>query len=112
MTNRELLRAPRERLSTLDRQRQQVLQVESCPVPCPACEAPVDAVTASGRDIDEYPFGREPPTYRCPHCAAVLDRVTPLVAFGPGWHWQLNHEWLTERLRRARLYDREHEGET
>ena len=78
-------------------------------VPCPACKAPLDAVTASGRDVDEYAFGREERSYRCPHCAAVLDRVTPLVAFGPGWHWVLNYDWLTDRLRRARLYDQNRE---
>ena len=24
---------------------------------------------------------------------------------GPGWHWQLSHDWLAERLHKARLYD-------
>jgi hypothetical protein len=111
MTSRELLRAPRDQLSSIDRQRQHVLQVESTPVPCPACKVPVDAITAGGRDVNEYPFGRKPPAYRCPHCAAVLDRVTPLIAFGPGWHWALNYEWLADRLRKAALYDKEHPGE-
>jgi hypothetical protein len=108
VTNRELLRAPPDRLAPLDKQRRHVLAVESAPVPCPACRAPVDAVTAAGLDIDRYTFDARPPTYRCPHCGAVLDRVTPLVALGPGWLWELNHEWLTCRLERARLYDREH----
>ncbi len=108
MTNRELLRAPPEKLSPLDRQRRHVLAVESSPVPCPACKTPVDAIAAAGLDIEQYTFGPATPAYRCPHCGAVLDRVTPLVAFGPGWHWGLNHPWLAERLSKARLYDAEH----
>ena len=110
MTNRELLRAPPHALSPLDRQRRHVLAVESTPVPCPACTVPVDAVTAAGLDVDQYAFGCKSPDYRCPHCRAVLDRVTPLVAFGPGWHWELNRSWLADRLRRADLYDAEHPG--
>lgn len=108
MTNRELLRAPPEKLSALDRQRRHVLAVESSPAPCPACRTPLDAITAAGLDIDQYTFGCDTPTCRCPHCGAVLDRVTPLVAFGPGWHWRLNHDWLAERLGKARLYDAQH----
>lgn len=114
MTNRELLRTPPEKLAPLDRQRRHVLAVESAPVPCPACRTPVDAITAAGLDIDQYTFGPATPAYRCPHCEAVLDRVTPLVAFGPGWLWQLNHPWLAGQLRKAELYDAEHprpEGE-
>lgn len=65
-------------------------------------------VAAARLDLDEYTFGPATPAYRCPHCGAVLDRVTPLVAFGPGWHWALNHAWLAGRLRRAELYDAEH----
>ncbi len=108
MTNRELLHAPPHTLSPLDLQRRHVLAVESSPVPCPACETPVDAVTAAGLDLDQYTFGPATPGYRCPCCGAVLDRVTPLVAFGPGWHWALNREWLAERLEKARRYDAEH----
>ena len=108
MTNRDLLRAPPNTLSPLDRQRRHVLAVESSPVPCPACRTPVDAITAAGLDLDQYTFDARTPGYRCPHCGAVLDRVTPLVAFGPGWHWELNRPWLADRLRRAGLYDAEH----
>ena len=67
-----------------------------------------DEFAAAGLDVDEYASGTDTPGYHCPHCQAVLDRVTPLIAFGPGWHWQLNHNWLAERLNKARLYDREH----
>jgi hypothetical protein len=108
VTNRQLLRTLPERLSSVERQRQHVLAVASIPVPCPACQLPVDAIAAAGLDIDEYTFGTETPGYHCPHCQAVLDRVTPLIAFGPGWHWQLNFQWLAERLNKARLYDRDH----
>ena len=108
MTNRELLRTPPERLSSVERQTQHVLAVASIPVPCPACQTRVDAIAAAGLDVDEYACVQETPDYHCPHCQAVLDRVTPLIAFGPGWHWQLNFEWLAERLNKARLYDRQH----
>jgi hypothetical protein len=108
VTNRELLRAPPGRLAPLDKQRRHVLAVESAPVPCPACRTPVDAITAAGLDIDQYTFDAKTPSYRCPHCRAVLDRVTPLIALGPGWLWQLNHDWLAGRLEKARLYDQEH----
>lgn len=111
MTTRELLRAWPDTLSPRDRQRQHVLAVASSPVPCPACQTPVDAVTAAGLDIDEYLLGQDTLTYRCPHCQAVLDRITPLIAFGPGWHWQLHHDWLADRLRKAHLYDQEHPAE-
>jgi hypothetical protein len=108
VTNRELLRAPPDRLSPLDKQRRHVLAVESAPVPCPACRTPVDVITAAGIDVDQYTFDARAREYRCPHCGAVLDRVTPLVALGPGWLWQLNTEWLTGRLEKARRYDQEH----
>jgi hypothetical protein len=111
MTNRELLATPRERLGPVDRQRQHVLRAELSPAPCPACLQPLDALAAAGVDVDAYRFDAETPACRCPHCGAVLDRVVPLFAAGPGWHWQLNHSWLAGRLRRARLYDREHPGE-
>jgi hypothetical protein len=108
VTNRELLRAPPEKLAPPDKQRRHVLAVESTPVPCPVCKAPLDAITASGLDVDQYAFDARTPSYRCPHCRAVLDRVTPLVALGPGWLWQINNAWLAERLGKAQLYDREH----
>jgi hypothetical protein len=107
VTNRALLRAPPETLSALDRQKRHVLAVETTPVPCPACETPLDAVAAAGLDVDQFTFGPSAPAYRCPHCGAVLDRVTPLVALGPGWYWAINRPWLVERLRRAELYDAE-----
>ena len=91
MTSRELPRAPPDTLSPPDRRRH-ALAVESCPVACPASRTPVDAITAAGRELDEYTFGPTTPTYRCPHCGAVLDRVTPPVAFGPSRHRVLNHE--------------------
>ena len=112
MTNRELLRAPRDALGPVERQRHYVLRVESTPVPCPACHTPVEAITAAGLDLDQYAFGRRPPEYRCPRCAAALAQVVPvLAAGGPGWHWALGRAWLAERLAQARLYDREHPGE-
>jgi len=92
MTNREMLRAPGEALSAVDRQRPFVLTAELTPVPCPACRAAVDAITAAGLDIDQFDFGRTRPTYRCPRCAAALERVVPFVAVGPGWFWTLHRD--------------------
>ncbi|MFO0881287.1 MAG: hypothetical protein U0840_28610 [Gemmataceae bacterium] len=108
MTNRELLNAPKERLGPVDRQRQHILRGELAPMPCPACLRPLDALTAAGGDIDSYRFSADTPVYHCPDCGAVLDRVVPIFAIGPGWHWQLNHSWLADRLRKARLYDEQH----
>ena len=68
---------------------------------------PLDALTAAGVDIDAYDFGQTRHDYRCPHCQAQLDLVVPFIAFGPGWHWQLKHEWLTAMLAKAWAYDRE-----
>src|SRR5262245_51158307 len=108
MTNRELLRTPRDVLSQADRQRQYVLRVELTPVPWPACTEPVDALTAAGIDVDAYQFGKVRSSYRCPHCAAELEQVVPFISTGgPGWHWTLTQAWLAEQLRKARLYDRQ-----
>src|SRR5262245_28967106 len=105
MTNRELLNAPKEKLSQLERQRQYLLRVEMTPVPCPACQAPVDALTAAGVDVDDHDFGHTALSFRCPGCRAELEQIVPLFrATGPGWHWQLRHGWLAERLRRAELF--------
>jgi endogenous inhibitor of DNA gyrase (YacG/DUF329 family) len=104
VTNRELLCAPRDRLSPADRQRQHVLRTETAPVPCPACKTPVDAVTAAGLDVDRYPFNPTAPSYKCPHCGAALEQLVPLAGPGPGWHWELESDWLADRLRKAALY--------
>jgi hypothetical protein len=111
MTNRELLKTPKERLSSLDRQKQHTLQIELTPVPCPVCRTPLDAVTASGIDVDEYDFGKTNREYRCPHCKAELELVVPVIALGPGWHWQIRHEWLTAMLAKAWAYDGESQRE-
>jgi hypothetical protein len=108
MTNRELLRTPNENLSELDRQTKFLLQKEMTAVPCPVCKKPLDALTAAGIDIDQYDATRTKDQYRCPDCQAELELVVPFVAFGPGWHWQPRHEWLTAMLDKARLYGREH----
>jgi hypothetical protein len=106
MTNRELLAAPRDSLSPAERQKQYVLRAESSPMPCPACRKSADAMTASGTDIDRYRFGVATTSYRCPHCSAELEIVVPFVATGPGWHWELRHDWLADRLLKASLYER------
>jgi hypothetical protein len=59
----------------------------------------------AGLDIGQYRFDARTPSHRCPHCQAVLDRVTPLIALGPGWLWQINNEWLTVQLDKARGFD-------
>ncbi|HEY1377731.1 MAG TPA: hypothetical protein VGF55_13110 [Gemmataceae bacterium] len=108
MTNRELLHAPKEALGPADRQRQFVLNVALTPVPCPACQAPVDALAAAGVGVDRYDFGRADRAFRCPSCAAALEQVVPVLAVGPGWFWELDRDWLAGRLAKARQYDREH----
>jgi hypothetical protein len=109
MTNRELLRTPRDVLSQVDRQRQYLLRVELTPSPCPACREPVNALDAAGIDLDAYQFGKEKTSCCCPACGAELEQVVPVFAFaGPGWHWELQYGWLVERLRRARIYDQQH----
>ena len=106
MTNRELLQTPKDLLSQADRQKQYVLRVELTPVPCPACTKPVDALSASGTDIDAYQFGKTKPSYSCTYCQAELEQVVPFISTGgPGWHWQLRHEWLADQLHKARLHD-------
>ena len=105
MTNRELLAAPADALGPLDRQRQFLLRTELTPMPCPACQRPVDALAAAGVDVDAYDFGATPRAYRCPGCGAALELVVPFVAVGPGWHWQLDPAWLADRLEKARAYD-------
>ena len=108
MTNRELLRADDEHLTELDRQKRHVLRIELAPMPCPACHTPVNALTSAGIDIDAFDFGATKLTYRCPHCKAELVQIVPFVAIGPGWYWHLSHDWLAERLHKAREYEREH----
>jgi hypothetical protein len=109
MTNRDLLNTPRHHLSPRDRQRQHVLRVETTPVPCPVCRQPLDALTAAGIDVDQYDFGKSRHKYRCPHCRAELELVVPVISLGgPGWHWQIQHQWLSAVLEKARAHDREH----
>jgi hypothetical protein len=107
MTNRELLQTPNEQLSQLQRQKKYVLQKEMTPVPCPVCKKPLDAITAAGIDIDQYDATKSKDQYRCPDCQAELELVVPFIAFGPGWHWQIRHEWLTAMLAKAWAYDRD-----
>ena len=74
------------------------------PPPCPACDATLDALTASGLGPDEYLSGAGTPAYHCPRCGAAVERATTAA----GWHWRLVPEWLAVRLRKARVYDAEH----
>src|SRR3954453_5392639 len=103
MTNREILKTPKDLLGEVDKQRLFLLRVESTPVPCPACKQPVNAFEAAGIDLDEYDFGNTRYEYRCPGCGAALEQVVPFIAGGGAlWHWHLKDSWLQERLRRAR----------
>jgi len=105
VTNRQLLEAPEEALSAVDRQRRYVLRVELSAMPCPACAAPAGALAAAGVEVNDYPFGAEERSFRCPACGAMLEQVVPFIAPGPPWHWALDRQWLAGRLQRARLYD-------
>ena len=108
MTNREILKRPKQLLGEIDKQRLFLLRVESTPVPCPACKRPVNAFEAAGIDLDEYDFGNTPYEYRCPGCGAELERVVPFFAGGGTlWHWHLKDSWLQERLRKASAFDQE-----
>lgn len=105
MTNRELLNTPEQCLTEVDRQRRYLLRVDGTPMPCPACKKPLDLFTAAGIDLDVYDFGETTYAYRCPACAAELEQVVPFIASGSLWHWQLSHDWLQERLRKADAFD-------
>jgi hypothetical protein len=108
MTNFELMKTPREQLSALDRQKQYVLLKELTPVPCPVCKEPLNALSAAGIDVDQFDFGRTKYEYRCRHCQAELELVIPVITVGgPGWQWQIKHEWLTAMLAKAWAYDRD-----
>ena len=106
MTNREILKAKKETLSSTDRQRQHVLHTEMIQVRCPACQTGVNALEAAGIDVDEYDFGVTRQDYHCPHCEAELELVVPFIAVGPGWHWVLKLTWLQEQLRKAKEFDK------
>jgi hypothetical protein len=96
-------------LSEADRQRQFVLRTELTPVPCPGCRRPLDALTAAGIDPDAYDFGRTALSYRCPDCGARLGQVVPAFPGGRHlWHWEIEADWLRERLAKADAFDREH----
>lgn len=106
MTNRELLQAAKETLNAVDRQRQYVLQIELTPVPCPACKKPVDAITASGMDVDQYDFKVTRREFQCPNCQAELEQVVPFFfAAAPGWFWQLKDSWLQKKLQQANAWE-------
>ena len=102
MTNRELLNMPRSRLSEVDKQRLFLLRVEGTPMPCPACQRPVNAFDAAGITIEQYDFGKTMHTYCCPSCGAELEQVVPPFSIGPFWHWQFSQEWLHRQLEKAK----------
>jgi len=106
MTNREILKTPKELLGQVDRQRLFLLRVESTPVPCPACKRPANAFEAAGINLEDYDFGSTKYDYHCPGCGAELEQVVPFLASGGAlWHWHLKDEWLQEQLRKAKTFD-------
>jgi hypothetical protein len=66
------------------------------------------AAAGVGADDRRVRVGLAGRKYRCPHCLAELDRPVPVEAVGCGWFWQLNPDWLAERLAKARQYDEDH----
>lgn len=108
MTNREILKASKEMLNPLDRQRQFLLRVEGTPVPCPACKWPSNIFEAAGIDLDAYDFGHSRHEYRCPGCGAELEQEVPVFVGGGLWHWGLKDSWLQKQLRKARAFDQQH----
>jgi hypothetical protein len=108
MTNREILKTPRQLLGEVDRQRRFLLRLESTPVPCPACKRPANTFEAAGIDLDDYDIGNARYAYRCPGRGAALEQVVPFLAAGRAlWHWLLREDWLHDRLRRATAFDRQ-----
>ena len=89
----------------MDRQRLFLLQVESKPMPCPACKEKVNIFDAAGIDIDTHDFGKTRYEYRCPHCSAELEEVVPFIAIGNHWHWELKDSWLQNQLHKAKMFD-------
>jgi hypothetical protein len=108
VTNRDLLKLPKELLSELDKQRRYLLRVDGTPMPCPACKNSFNAFDAAGIDQDSYDFGATELSYRCPHCSAELEQVVPLFpGLGHVWHWHLKESWLQEQLRKAKAFDQQ-----
>jgi hypothetical protein len=106
VTNRELLRTPRERLGPADRQRRFLLEVEGARLPCPACAGLVDALTAAGVDIDAYDFGRAALAYRCPGCGAELEQAAPAFPGGRHlWQWEIRRERAQAKPHASRAAD-------
>jgi hypothetical protein len=107
MTNRELLNTPKALLSEVDKQRLFLLRVEGQPMPCPACQKPINVFDAAGIPLDAYDFGKTNHAYRCATCGAELEQVVPAFSIGPLWSWQLKADWLQRQLDKAREFDRQ-----
>jgi uncharacterized protein with PIN domain len=107
MTNRELLQKPPELLDGLAKQRQFLLKVDPTTMPCPSCRNAVNALEASGTDIDQSDFSMTKVEYRCPHCGAELEQVVAPFIVAALWHWELKPEWLRQQLDKARRFDQQ-----
>lgn len=88
MTNRELMKADRRQLSSLEKQRQNILLLHSLPSECPnpRCREEVTVFDALNVDVDDY-TGDEGNDYHCHACEAPLRYVVPIMAMGKGWYW-------------------------
>jgi hypothetical protein len=98
MTNSELLKTQNESiLSSLDKQRQNILRLLIQKRPCPNCATQVnwfDAVGVKLDDLDLINDATRDSTGKCPECKRGLTYTVPML---PGsWRWTLvpiDMEW-------------------
>jgi hypothetical protein len=105
VTNREILRASRDILSNVDRQKQFLLRVEGTLVPCPICTEPCNVFDAANIDIDAYDFGQTQLSFHCPTCGIEVEQIVPFLAVGNSWHWEVKSTWLQKQVQKARPFD-------
>lgn len=92
-SNTELLHANKDFLSSIDKQRQFILQRLTQPNGCPSCGQMQNYFQGMGIDIDDYQDTTEEPIATCINgkCGRQLEYVVPLFASGGngGWKWSL-----------------------
>lgn len=95
MTNTELVNAPANALTNLERQRRYVLMVSLTRRECPACFALPSLIEATGKPLDEYDTNRSgEPDLFCPSCKTKLLWVVPLCG-DP--HFVMDRAWYMGR---------------
>lgn len=89
MTNEEILKAPNELLTTLDKQRRFLLRIALTPAPCPACKQLVTQIDAAGVTLQDYDVDttHAKTKYRCTSCRRELEVIVPFM--GPVYIWNI-----------------------